>query len=133
MTQKARRYSRKREAIRAVLNGAHCHPSAEWIYTQLKTELPDISLATVYRNLGEMKQNGEIRSVAFFDGKERFDGDVSRHSHFICDCCGRIDDFDCVKHDGDLDSLAQESFNGRIDFHTLVFHGVCHDCLLKHS
>lgn len=133
MPEKIRRFSRKREAIRAALMEAKCHPSAEWIYTKLKAEMPDLSLATVYRNLNEMKQNGEIQSVAFFDGKERFDSDMSKHSHFICDCCGRIDDFNCVKHNEAIDRWAQSCFDGQIDFHTLVFHGVCRDCLSKPS
>lgn len=129
MVEKAKRYSRKREAIREVLSGTTSHPTAEWIYSQLKPEIPDLSLATVYRNLGEMKQSGEIQSVAFWGGKERFDGNVSKHSHFVCENCGRIDDFHFVAHDTEIDSFAQEQYDGRIDYHTLVFHGVCGECL----
>lgn len=129
VSEKIRKYSRKREAIRQTLCDTKCHPTAEWIFSQLKPQIPDLSLATVYRNLSEMKQNGEIQSVAFFGGKERFDGDISKHSHFICDNCGRIDDFDFISHDFDLDNEAQRSFSGKINFHTLVFHGTCDGCI----
>lgn len=131
MTEKARRYSRKREAIREVLMGTKSHPTAEWIYSQLKPIIPDLSLATVYRNLSEMKLNGEVQSVAFWGGKERFDGNVSKHSHFVCECCGKIDDFDFVRHNTEIDAFAQNNYDGRIDFHTLVFHGTCKQCLEK--
>ena len=90
MAEKARRYSRKREAIREVLMGTESHPNAEWIFNQLKPQIPDLSLATVYRNLSEMKQNGEVQSVAFWDGKERFDGNVKKHSHFVCENAVRL-------------------------------------------
>lgn len=131
MLEKARRYSRKREAIRDVLMSTKSHPTAEWIYSQLKPEIPDLSLATVYRNLSEMKQNGEVQSVAFWCGKERFDGNVKKHSHFVCESCGRIDDFDFVRHDTEIDEYAQSQYDGRVEFHTLVFHGTCSECLKK--
>ena len=131
MVEKPKRFSRKREAIRSVLMSTTSHPTAEWIYSKLKPEIPDLSLATVYRNLGEMKQNDEIQSVAFWGGKERFDGNVEKHSHFVCETCGRIDDFHFVNHDTQIDSFAQEHYDGEISYHTLVFHGMCKECLKK--
>ena len=131
MVEKAKRFSRKREAIRSVLMSTTSHPTAEWIYSKLKPEIPDLSLATVYRNLGEMKQNDEIQSVAFWGGKERFDGNVEKHSHFVCETCGRIDDFHFVNHDTQIDSFAQTNYDGVISYHTLVFHGMCKECLKK--
>lgn len=133
MSEKVRKYSRKREAIREVLMGTESHPTAEWIFSQLKPKIPDLSLATVYRNLSEMKQNGEIQSVAFWGGKERFDGNVKKHSHFVCDNCGRIDDFHFIRQDVELDKEAQKHFGGRVDFHTLVFHGTCSECIKNNS
>lgn len=129
MADKVKRFSRKREAIRNVLMSTTSHPTAEWIYTQLKPEIPDLSLATVYRNLNEMKENGDVQSVAFWGGKERFDGNTKKHSHFVCESCGRIDDFHFIHHDTDLDLAAQQHFKGKIDFHSLVFHGVCDECI----
>ena len=131
MAEKARRYSRKREAIREVLMGTESHPNAEWIFNQLKPKIPDLSLATVYRNLSEMKQNGEVQSVAFWDGKERFDGNVKKHSHFVCEKCGKIDDFHFVAHDTEIDEFAQSHYDGKVDFHSLVFHGRCRDCIAE--
>ena len=42
---------RKRAAILECLQQTDLHPSAEWIFTQLKPTYPDLSLGTVYRNL----------------------------------------------------------------------------------
>ena len=131
MSEKVRKYSRKREAIREVLMSTESHPTAEWIFSRLKPEIPDLSLATVYRNLSEMKQNGEIQSVAFWGGKERFDGNVAKHSHFVCDNCGKIDDFHFIRHNTELDDEAQKHFGGKVNFHTLVFHGTCNECIGK--
>ena len=43
--------SRKRDAILACVCSTDTHPTAEWVYTQLKPDIPDLSLGTVYRNL----------------------------------------------------------------------------------
>lgn len=133
MAEKIRRFSRKREAIKNVLAGTKTHPDAEWVYMKLKPEFPDLSLATVYRNLCEMKREGEIQSVAFFGGRERFDAVAEKHSHFICDLCGKIQDFDIIDHDHSLDEYAQKNFEGIIDYHTVVFHGVCENCMIQNQ
>ena len=42
---------KKRNAILTCLQGTDTHPSAEMVHEMLHAEHPDISLATVYRNL----------------------------------------------------------------------------------
>ena len=68
-----RRHSKKRDAILSCIRRSHLHPSAEWIYTQLKPEHPDLSLGTVYRNLALFRESGEIVCVATVHGVERLD------------------------------------------------------------
>ena len=79
---------RKRNAILACLRGTTAHPSAETLYQMLQQENPDISLATVYRNLALFKSQGLIISVGNVNGVERFDGNTVPHVHFICTDCG---------------------------------------------
>ena len=49
---KSRNYSKKREAILEKIRSTTSHPTAEWVYRELKEEHPDLSLGTVYRNIG---------------------------------------------------------------------------------
>ena len=58
--EKARRYSKKRAAIIDALRASDAHPSAEMLYQKLKEQFPDLSLGTVYRNLSQLKQDGDI-------------------------------------------------------------------------
>ena len=46
---------KKRNAILSCLRGTVLHPSAEMVHEMLREEHPDISLATVYRNLALFK------------------------------------------------------------------------------
>ena len=54
---------KKRNAIYDCLCNTDTHPSAEMVHGMLHDEHPDISLATVYRNLSRFKAEGKIMSV----------------------------------------------------------------------
>jgi len=58
--EKTTRFSKKREAILNVIRDTDCHPSAEWVYQQLKPTHPDLSLGTVYRNLIFFQNHGTV-------------------------------------------------------------------------
>ncbi len=87
-----KRFSPKRQAILDCLRATDRHPTAEWVFAQVKPHCPAISLATVYRNLSELVAEGVIRSVGVYQGREHFDGCATPHVHLICDRCGRIAD-----------------------------------------
>ena len=80
-----RRHSRKRDAILNCIRQSRVHPSAEWIYAQLKPEHPDLSLGTVYRNLALFRESGEVVCVATVRGADRLDACTEPHAHFICE------------------------------------------------
>lgn len=71
------RHSPKREAILECLRSTTCHPSAEWVYAQLKPRIPDLSLATVYRNLARFRAEGAVQVIGCVDGEDRYDGDTA--------------------------------------------------------
>ena len=83
---------RKRNAILDCLMNTDTHPSAEMVYQMLQETHPDISQATVYRNLALFKKQGLIVSVGTVNGVERFDADTEPHVHFICRECHKVDD-----------------------------------------
>ena len=63
-----RKHSRKRDAILDCMRHTTCHPTAEWVYQQLKPVFPDLSLGTVYRNLSVFKASGMIQSIGVVNG-----------------------------------------------------------------
>ena len=126
--KRAVRYSEKREAILRLLQSTQSHPTADWIYQSLKPTHPDLSLGTVYRNLAFFQEQGTVRSVAVVGGQERYDADVSPHSHFICDQCGAVLDLPEIPVDRELDRQVSEIRCLRVSHHDLVFHGTCSCC-----
>jgi Fur family peroxide stress response transcriptional regulator len=129
--ERMRKHSKKRQAILEAIRSTSSHPGAQWVYDQLKPRIPDLSLGTVYRNIGIFAAEGELASVGVVNGEERFDGDTAPHPHFVCSLCGRVEDFPCpggasLRH---LTAIGEEAGKRRIDFHRTIFRGLCEDCV----
>lgn len=94
------RYSRPREAILAYLHEGHSHLSAESLYLALKQRGEDLSLSTVYLNLGVLTEAGLIREFRGASGESLYDRNVTPHYHLICDVTGEVRDVPVLKIDG---------------------------------
>lgn len=121
------RFSKNREAILDCLRGTTMHPSAEWVYAQLKPANPSLSLGTVYRNLCQLKDARVIRSIGIVAGQERFDGDVSAHAHVICTHCGRIVDLPINNSISGIVQYASDATGFQVTAPS--FMGTCPDCM----
>lgn len=119
---------RKRNAILECLRSTDLHPSAETIHEMLRQEHPDISLATVYRNLALFKRQGLIQSLGTVNGVERFDANSAPHVHFVCTGCDAVMDLPQVAVPQALGATAEDSIGCRVDGCQLTFSGLCHDC-----
>ena len=126
-----RKRSKKRDAILQCIRGTKSHPSAEWVYQQLKPEIPDLSLGTVYRNLAMFKADGTIQSLGTVAGLERYDGNTDPHTHFICTHCGKVIDLDSVELPDATLADAGIHAGGSIFSYQLQFFGACSDCTTK--
>ena len=129
--EKRENFSRKRTAILNALQETDVHPTADWVYAQLKPRYPNLSLGTVYRNLKKFCENGKAVSVGVINGQEHFDADVSRHSHFVCSACGRVlDIFEPLVEEETVAAL-EERYSLLIQSEDILFNGICPDCQKK--
>lgn len=125
------RFSKKRQAILDFLSSTTSHPTAEWIYLRLKPEYPDLSLATVYRNLIQLKETGLICSVGTVDGHERFDANTTPHPHIVCLYCGKTDDVPNVSIPDSLIESVTNNTSYTVSGAELRFTGICADCMKR--
>ena len=119
---------RKRNAILECLRSTDQHPSAETVHEMLKAEHPDISLATVYRNLALFKKQGLIQSIGTVNGIERFDANTDPHVHFVCTGCDAVLDFPQVEVPSSLGTDAEKQTGCQINGCQLTFTGLCQNC-----
>ena len=127
MTQATKQF-RKRNAILSYLRSTDVHPSADMVYAHLKTELPDLSLGTVYRNLAMFRQQGTIASVGTVNGVERFDGNTQPHVHFICGGCSAVIDLPQLQVPEQMTQTAESLLGGQVEACQLTFTGLCGEC-----
>jgi len=125
---KIKHKSKQRDAILEKLRSTKSHPTAEWIYYELKPQHPGLSLATVYRNLKLFREEGEIIAVGTVAGQERFDANTSEHTHFVCDTCRAVIDIDYQSNHSDLTKILQEQ-GFIVDFAALSVRGKCKNCV----
>ena len=127
MEQRSKHF-RKRDAILTCLRATDVHPSAEQLHEMLQQEHPDISLATVYRNLALFKNQGLIQSLGTVGGIERFDANTEPHVHYICTECGKVLDLQKIQVPEDLNQAAATDSGGEVTGCQLTFTGVCGQC-----
>lgn len=126
-TSMAIKHSKQRDALVEILRSTKCHPTADWLYDKLREQFPKISLATVYRNLKQLEEAGEIISIKGGTDSEHYDGATHCHYHFICEECGSVKDME-VQPVTDLVDKCNEETNFEISGYSLLFYGKCEKC-----
>ena len=116
------RYSHQRELIKQVVYSTNSHPTADWIYDQVKSSVPNISLGTVYRNLKQLKNEGYIRTL--YDGSiARYDWNMDSHDHLKCDTCGDL--IDVQLPNDDLKKTVKRKFDFKVSDVEITLIGKC--------
>lgn len=125
------RNSKQRNAIYAELMSRYDHPTAEDLYRDLKVNYPALSLATVYRNLKQLCEDGKIICIKG-DSSDRFDANTSQHYHFSCTECGEMTDLDFPEIP-EITGIPKKLYKGRVDTYSLIYKGICEKCLKNNN
>ncbi len=125
-----RKNSIRRERILELLRSNHAHPTADWVYDQLKKEFPGLSLGTVYRNLKILEEEGKLQNIHGGSTFDRYDGDLSPHHHIICERCGCVMDLNAAVDDS-LFRKAENETGFQLRPSQITLYGLCPKCLNK--
>lgn len=116
--------------IRALLEHSG-HPSVDELHRQISRDYPTTSLATVYKTIALLKDQGEVLELCFGELGSRYDGRrPGPHPHLICTRCGVIVDPDQADDDALralVRSLAQHS-GFIVSSHRFDLFGLCPAC-----
>ncbi|HHU62161.1 MAG: transcriptional repressor [Bacillota bacterium] len=121
------RKTKQREVILDVLRNTTCHPTADWVYQEVRKQMPHVSLGTIYRNLKTLSEHGEIQELCFGSTHSRFDANAHQHYHFVCEKCDIIEDIHMSAMD-ELEQKAEQMGDFKIRGHRLEFYGLCAQC-----
>jgi Fe2+ or Zn2+ uptake regulation protein len=110
------RFTEQRAAVYRYLRSTKAHPTADDVFTTVRTGIPDISLATVYKALETLVGCGLAMKLTYGDGSARYDARTEPHPHARCLSCGAVKDVPgemsmaALKGVGTLEGFAVESY-----------------------
>ncbi|MGI6045842.1 MAG: Fur family transcriptional regulator [Eggerthellaceae bacterium] len=120
----------QRSMVLEAVQHLHNHPSSEEIFKYVNSSYPEISRATVYRNLRVLAHEGKILQVDVPGGAARYDFRCDDHYHAQCRVCGKVFDIE-MPYFNDIQSLITNNHGFTVENHDIVFSGVCAECKKK--
>ena len=121
-------HSKQRETILDILRKSYSHPTADEVFEEAKNILPNISLATVYRNLDELVKNNLIKKIPTNASKDRYDLPKSNHFHAICNSCGSVYDIELNFSVKELENQVYAQCKLECNPNNIIINGICKDC-----
>lgn len=117
------------QAVLDIARAAQNHPTALEIYEAVKRVRPRIGLASVYRILHHLVEQGYIKVVGRNDESYRYDGNVSRHDHAVCTVCGALLDVPIeVAVPEEALQRAARATGIELGSHEVMLYGLCSSC-----
>ncbi|MDR3551898.1 MAG: transcriptional repressor [Clostridia bacterium] len=136
--KKETRNTRQKKLIIDCLNkyGSN-HMTVEEIFNLIQQQDTQISIATVYRNLRLLEEQGLVNKVfvaddatAYYEIKDA--ASSHSHHHLICRQCGAIIDFEDDLLEA-LEKMITLTKGFQVQDHHVAFYGICRDCTEKNK
>jgi Fur family ferric uptake transcriptional regulator len=128
MTEGARRPTRQRAAVAAVLADTEEFRSAQELHALLREGGDKVGLATVYRNLQAMAADGEIDMLRTDEGEAVYRAcSTGHHHHLVCRVCGRTVEVEGPTVEAWATRVSAEHGFTEVR-HTLEIFGTCATC-----
>lgn len=125
---RGQRCTAQRTAVYRFLHGTDIHPTAEEVFLRVRSELPGISLATVYKSLETLVGCGLARKLSYADTSARYDGRTEPHLHARCLACGGIADVPGRLPSAELVPLDSQAGHFRVTGCRVELTGYCTQC-----
>lgn len=123
---KAKR-TQSQERIFQLLQTTERSLSAQDIYVELRKRNQHTGLATVYRALEALKQEGYLQVRTLANGESLYGSIHQDQHHITCLRCGESIPLESCPVQ-QLETELQASHNFKVYYHTLEFFGLCNQC-----
>lgn len=125
---KGQRFTEQRAAVFRYLASTDKHPTADEVFLAVRSEVPAVSLATVYKSLETLVGCDLALKLTYSDGSARYDGRTDPHHHARCLSCSRIFDIPGRLPAHELSELEEGARGFRVTGYRLELTGHCMDC-----
>ncbi|WP_288285647.1 Fur family transcriptional regulator [uncultured Senegalimassilia sp.] len=120
------RNTKQRALVLDAVRSLHNHPTSAEIYEVVHQQNPNVSRATVYRNLGVLSDRGEVLRIPVPNAADRYDFRCDNHFHAKCERCGGV--FDIETEGVDPFARITKDYGFQVTGFDLAFSGVCPQC-----
>jgi Fur family transcriptional regulator, peroxide stress response regulator len=121
------RFTEQRAAVYRFLCGTLEHPTADEVFTAVRGQITDISLATVYKALETLVSCNLATKLTYGDGSARYDARTDEHFHARCLSCGAVRDVQASSIAGSLPDITPDD-GFRVEGYRLEVVGYCRSC-----
>ena len=119
------RNTRQRGAIRRVFAALHRPLSPAEVLQAAQSEVSSMGIATVYRTIKALVDEGEIKSIDVPGEAPRYEvAHLGHHHHFHCRACNKVFEVDGCP--SDIQKLAPDGF--QTEGHEVMLFGRCVTC-----
>ncbi len=128
LQENGHRFTDQRAAVFRLVSRSRVHPTAEEVFLSVRTEVPGISLATVYKSLETLVSCGLAKKLNPADGSARFCGRTEPHHHARCLVCGGVSDVAGELGDSEIAALRSQANGFHLVGYELELTGYCSNC-----
>lgn len=122
------RFTEQRAAVFRFISSVESHPTADEVFLHVRTDIPGISLATVYKSLETLVGCGLAMKLSYSDGCARYDGRTDPHHHLRCLACACVTDIPGSLAPEAVAGLKHELGSFHVVGYTLELTGFCSKC-----
>lgn len=127
-TAPARRSTRQRAAVNAILGELEEFRTAQQLHDQLRQQGDSIGLTTVYRTLQALADTGDVDMIRKADGEAAYRRcSIGHHHHLVCRSCGRAVEVSGPAVERWANAVAAEHGFREVS-HDLEIFGTCSNC-----
>lgn len=128
LERSGQRYTEQRGAVYRFLVSTDTHPTADDVFLAVRSEIPGISLATVYKSLETLVSCGLATKLTYGDGSARYDGRTDVHHHARCLSCGKVMDLPGRLQSREIEKLQEGTGGFEVTGYRLEVLGYCSSC-----
>ena len=123
------RMTRQRQSVLEELRRVEDFRSAQQIFQGLRTEGHTVGLATVYRNLQSLSQDGRVDVLRATDGESLYRLCETRghHHHLVCRRCGHTEEISVASVESWVNEVASSHGFTEVE-HSVELFGLCAAC-----
>jgi Fe2+ or Zn2+ uptake regulation protein len=122
----------QRVVLHRIVSTRDGHVTADELLEAARSELPNVSLPTIYAALGLLEEMDVVQRVSSLGGATIYDTHRRPHHHAVCRLCGRVSDLEAtVDADAALRAARAAGF-GSLSAQVTV-QGVCAECAARET